>query len=51
MLLARGLLQPLVERRTLKDPGALAEAMRLATDSGEAQSQDPLLGLASQAIE
>jgi NAD(P)-dependent dehydrogenase (short-subunit alcohol dehydrogenase family) len=51
MLILRGLLQPLTERRTLKDPARLTEAMRLAESSGEAQSQDPLLGVSAQAIE
>jgi NAD(P)-dependent dehydrogenase (short-subunit alcohol dehydrogenase family) len=51
MLLLRGILQPLTERRILKDSDRLAEAVRLATDSGETQGQDPLLGVAAQAIE
>ena len=51
MLILRGLLQPFTERRSLKDPGRLTEAMRLAESSGEAQRQDPLLGVSAQAIE
>jgi NAD(P)-dependent dehydrogenase (short-subunit alcohol dehydrogenase family) len=51
MLAARGLLQPLLERRALRDSEALAEALRVAESSGEAQSQDALLGVAAQAIE
>jgi len=51
MLAARGLLQPLLERRALRDSEALANALRVAESSGEAQSQDPLLGVAAQAIE
>ena len=51
MMLLRGILQPLTERRMLKDSDRLAEAVRLASDSGETQGQDPLLGVAAQAIE
>jgi NAD(P)-dependent dehydrogenase (short-subunit alcohol dehydrogenase family) len=51
LLILRGLLQPFTERRALKDPARLTEAMRLAESSGEAQSQDPLLGVSAQAIE
>ena len=51
MLAMRGLLQPLLERRALRDGDALADALRVAESSGEAQSQDPLLGVAAQAIE
>jgi NAD(P)-dependent dehydrogenase (short-subunit alcohol dehydrogenase family) len=51
MLLLRGLLQPLTERRTLKDSALLEEGMRLADSSGEAQKQDPVLGVSAQAIE
>jgi NAD(P)-dependent dehydrogenase (short-subunit alcohol dehydrogenase family) len=51
MLLLRGLLQPLTERQTLRDPSALIEGMRLAESTGEAQSQDPVLGVSAQAIE
>ena len=51
MLAARGLLQPLLERRALRDSEALENALRVAESSGEAQSQDPLLGVAAQAIE
>jgi NAD(P)-dependent dehydrogenase (short-subunit alcohol dehydrogenase family) len=51
MLLLRGLLQPLTERQTLRDSAALAEGIRLAESTGEAQSQDPVLGVSAQAIE
>jgi NAD(P)-dependent dehydrogenase (short-subunit alcohol dehydrogenase family) len=51
MLLLRGLLQPLSERRTLKDPALLAEAVELAARSSESQLQDPLLGIAAQALD
>ncbi|MHB8240451.1 MAG: short-chain dehydrogenase/reductase [Solirubrobacteraceae bacterium] len=51
MMLARGLLQPLSERMALKDSAQLAEAMRQAEASGEADNQDPLLGVAMQATD
>jgi NAD(P)-dependent dehydrogenase (short-subunit alcohol dehydrogenase family) len=51
MLLLRGLLQPLTERRMLADSELLKEGMRLAESSGEEQSQDPVLGVSAQAIE
>jgi NAD(P)-dependent dehydrogenase (short-subunit alcohol dehydrogenase family) len=49
MLLLRGLLQPLSERQTLRDPAQLAAAVELATNSTESQQHDPLLGIAAQA--
>src|SRR5881227_213362 len=51
MLAARGLLQPLIERRALKDTSLLSESMRIAQATGEAQAQDPLLGVAGNAVE
>lgn len=51
MLSLRGVLQPLIERRAQRDTEALANALRVAESSGEAQSQDALLGVAAQAIE
>ncbi len=50
MMIARGLLQPLSERITLKDSAQLAAVMREAESSGEAEAQDPLLGVAAQAL-
>ncbi len=50
MMLLRGLLQPLSERRTLADRDKLAEGIRLAESSGESAQQDPLLGVSAQAI-
>jgi NAD(P)-dependent dehydrogenase (short-subunit alcohol dehydrogenase family) len=48
----RGILQPLTERRILRDPAALTEAMRLADPaSGNAPEADLQLGVAAQAIE
>jgi len=51
MLLLRGLLQPLSERQTLKDPALLAEAVEQAAVSNESLQQDPLLGVAAQALD
>jgi NAD(P)-dependent dehydrogenase (short-subunit alcohol dehydrogenase family) len=51
MLLLRGLLQPLTERQTLKDPAQLAAAVELAASSTESQQHDPLLGVAAQALD
>ncbi len=51
MLYVRGVLQPLTERRTLKEPARLADAMHLAAGSQEARSQDPLLGVAAKALD
>jgi NAD(P)-dependent dehydrogenase (short-subunit alcohol dehydrogenase family) len=51
LLLLRGVLQPLTERRTLKDDAVLREAIRIAESSGETQAQDPVLGVSAQAIE
>ena len=50
MLLLRGLAQPLIERRTLKDQTALLQAIRLADSAEEAAGQDPVLGVSAQAI-
>ncbi|HEV2975102.1 MAG TPA: short-chain dehydrogenase/reductase [Solirubrobacteraceae bacterium] len=51
MLYLRGVLQPLSERRALREPERLAEAMRLAADSQESRGQDPLLGVAAKALD
>ena len=48
MLLARGLVQPLVERLSQRDPAALVEGMRLAEE--QAGAQDPVLGVAAKAL-
>jgi NAD(P)-dependent dehydrogenase (short-subunit alcohol dehydrogenase family) len=50
-LIARGLLQPLSERAALRDQSTLIEGMRLAEQTSEAGDQDPLLGVAVQAVE
>jgi NAD(P)-dependent dehydrogenase (short-subunit alcohol dehydrogenase family) len=51
LLVLRGVLQPLTERRTLRDDSTLREAIRLAESSGETRQQDPVLGVSAQAIE
>ncbi len=51
MLLLRGLLQPLVERRGAADMTGLAEAVRAAETSHETEHMDPLLGVAAGALD
>jgi len=52
MIALRGLLQPLIERRILGEPERVAEAIRLTnSEPGGAAEQDPLLGIAAQALE
>jgi NAD(P)-dependent dehydrogenase (short-subunit alcohol dehydrogenase family) len=47
----RGVIQPLLERRTMSDPGQLEEALRLAHPAaGNLADQDPLLGVAAQEL-
>jgi NAD(P)-dependent dehydrogenase (short-subunit alcohol dehydrogenase family) len=48
-LALRTLIQPLTERHVLADSAELAQAMRIAEESREADTQDPLLGVAVQA--
>jgi NAD(P)-dependent dehydrogenase (short-subunit alcohol dehydrogenase family) len=51
MLALRGLIQPLIERRVMRDPAPLAESLRRADPAnGETPEQDPLLGVAARAI-
>jgi len=50
LMLLRGVLQPLTEMRAAKDNALLAEVMRVAEQTHESDSQDPLLGVATQAI-
>jgi NAD(P)-dependent dehydrogenase (short-subunit alcohol dehydrogenase family) len=50
MALMRGIGQPLTEWRTLRDPH-LAESIELSDSSGEAQTHDPVLGVAAHALE
>lgn len=47
----RGLIQPLTERRIMREPAALSEAMRLADPaSGQLPEQDPMLGVSARAV-
>lgn len=50
MLLLRGLLQPLTERRVLREPERLRAGLSAAATSDETDAQDPLLGVAMQAV-
>ncbi len=50
MLPLRGLLQPLTERRMLSEPERLRAGVRAAEAANEADAQDPLLGVAMQAV-
>ncbi len=51
MLLLRGIVQPIMELGVGRDPGPLAESMRLAEPStGDVPEPDPLLGVAAVAI-
>jgi hypothetical protein len=51
MLLLRGLVQPLTEQLTRRNLDRLSEGMRLADTPGEAEAEDPVLGVAARAIE
>jgi len=47
----RGLVQPLVERRTMRELSRLSEAMRLAAEPrADMPEEDPLLGVSAQAL-
>lgn len=50
MLYLRGLLQPLSERRALRDMSRLAEGVRLAEQAGETDEHHPVLGVAAAAL-
>jgi NAD(P)-dependent dehydrogenase (short-subunit alcohol dehydrogenase family) len=50
MIALRGAIQPLVERQILKDEARLVEGLRASESSHEADTQDPLLGVAMQAV-
>lgn len=50
-LALRGLLQPLTERQAMRDLEGLREAVRIAETAHEADAQDPVLGVAMQAVE
>ena len=51
MIALRGLIQPLTERRLLRDQDSLRESIAAAESSQETSRQDPLLGVAMQAVE
>jgi NAD(P)-dependent dehydrogenase (short-subunit alcohol dehydrogenase family) len=50
MLALRGVLQPLTERQLLREPERLRAGVEAARVTHEADSQDPLLGVAMQAV-
>jgi NAD(P)-dependent dehydrogenase (short-subunit alcohol dehydrogenase family) len=50
MLLLRGLVQPLTERQMLREPERLQAGLNAAESSHETDTQDPLLGVAMQAV-
>ena len=50
MIALRGLLQPLTERQIAREPERLREGVQAAETSNEADMQDPLLGVAMQAV-
>jgi NAD(P)-dependent dehydrogenase (short-subunit alcohol dehydrogenase family) len=49
-IVLRGILQPLIERGASRDPARLSEALRLAESSSRRTREDPLLGVAAQAL-
>lgn len=51
LLVLRGLLQPLTERQMLREPERLRAGVEAAAAAHEADAQDPLLGVAMQAVE
>jgi NAD(P)-dependent dehydrogenase (short-subunit alcohol dehydrogenase family) len=51
LIALRGPLQPLIERRMRREEAQLREALDTAATSGEGDAQDPLLGVAMQAVE
>lgn len=53
MLIARGVVQPLIERRTLKETERerLKQAMRLADEANAGGGPDPVLGIAANALD
>jgi NAD(P)-dependent dehydrogenase (short-subunit alcohol dehydrogenase family) len=50
MIALRGLIQPLTERRLMREQDSLRESIRAAEASQETSKQDPLLGVAMQAV-
>ncbi len=52
MISLRGVLQPLIERRLRSEPERIAQAVKLADPESESvAAQDPLLGVAAQALD
>jgi NAD(P)-dependent dehydrogenase (short-subunit alcohol dehydrogenase family) len=51
MLVMRGVLQPLTERQINREPERLREGVRAAQAAHETDAQDPLLGVAMQAVD
>ncbi|HEU0249926.1 MAG TPA: SDR family oxidoreductase [Solirubrobacteraceae bacterium] len=51
MIALRGVLQPLTERQLRREPERLRAGVEAARAANEADSQDPLLGVAMQAVE
>ncbi|HXD53396.1 MAG TPA: short-chain dehydrogenase/reductase [Solirubrobacteraceae bacterium] len=50
MLYLRGLLQPLTERQALSDMDTLRESVEIAESSPDAETMDPILGVAANAL-
>jgi NAD(P)-dependent dehydrogenase (short-subunit alcohol dehydrogenase family) len=50
LLVLRGVLQPLTERQALRNIDALRADVRIAESSQEAETMDPLLGVAAEAL-
>ncbi len=50
LLAVRGVLQPLTERHALRNIDALRADVRIAESSEEAETMDPLLGVAAEAL-
>jgi NAD(P)-dependent dehydrogenase (short-subunit alcohol dehydrogenase family) len=50
LIYMRGFFQPLVERQALRDLDSLRENVRIAETSPEAETMDPVLGVAAKAL-
>jgi NAD(P)-dependent dehydrogenase (short-subunit alcohol dehydrogenase family) len=50
MLVLRGILQPLTERRAMANLDQLSEGMRLSREPASADGQDPVLGIAGKVL-
>lgn len=51
MIALRGVLQPLIERRTLSELDTLREAVRMSEETDYSDGADPLLGVAARALD